>query len=48
LKGKEAKGGDYIMEGFLVPSEDGEFALSKMRLMKEFIESKVDINGVCD
>lgn len=44
VKGREAKGGDFIMESFV---QDGEFASSSKTLMKDYIESKVDSDGNC-
>lgn len=44
LKGRDAKGGDYIMEGFV---QDGEFSLKSMVAMKAHIESTVDLDGNC-
>lgn len=44
LKGKDAKGGDYIMEGFV---QDGEFALKSQNAMKAHIESSVNLDGTC-
>jgi hypothetical protein len=44
VKGKEANGGDYIMENFV---QEGEFASSSKEAMKEYIELKVNKTGDC-